>query len=55
MTKNKNDIQEKDSKVKSSTKKTKVKDETLESKVSQPNVAGGYIIDIRGVYNYDRY
>ena len=55
MTKNKNDIQEKDSKVKSSTKKTKVKDETLESKVSQPNVVGGYIIDIRGVYNYDRY
>ena len=33
--KTKNDIQEKDTKVKSSTKKTKVKDEPLESKVSQ--------------------
>ena len=49
MTKNKNDIQEKDSKVKSSTKKTKVKDETLESKVSQPNVASGYIRHKRGL------
>ena len=49
MTKNKNNIQEKDSKVKSSTKKTKVKDETLESKVSQPNVAGGYIRHKRGL------
>ena len=33
MAKTKNDIQEKDTKVKSSTKKTKVKDEPLESKV----------------------
>lgn len=32
MTKTKSDIQEKDTKVKSSTKKTKVKDEPLESK-----------------------
>ena len=33
MAKNKSDIQEKDTKVKSSTKKTKVKDEPLEPKV----------------------
>ena len=33
MAKTKNDIQEKDTKVKSSTKKTKVKDEPLEPKV----------------------
>ena len=33
--KTKSDIQEKDTKVKSSTKKTKVKDEPLESKVSK--------------------
>ena len=39
MAKTKNDIQEKDTKVKSSTKKTKVKDEPLEPKVSQPEVA----------------
>ena len=39
MAKNKSDIQEKDTKVKSSTKKTKVKDEPLEPKVSQPEVA----------------
>ena len=35
MAKNKNDIQETDTKVKSKSKKTKVKDEPLESKVSQ--------------------
>lgn len=35
MAKSKDNIQEKDTKVKSSTKKTKVKDEPLESKVSK--------------------
>ena len=35
MAKSKDNIQEKETKVKSSTKKTKVKDEPLESKVSQ--------------------
>ena len=35
MAKTKDNIQEKDTKVKSSTKKTKVKDEPLESKVSK--------------------
>ena len=39
MAKNKDNIQEKDTKVKSSTKKTKVKGEPLEPKVSQPEVA----------------
>mgnify|MGYP003549451568 CR=1 FL=1 len=39
MAKTKSDILEKDTKTKSSTKKTKVKDEPLEPKVSQPEAA----------------
>mgnify|MGYP006787006431 FL=1 len=39
MAKNKDNIQETETKVKSSTKKTKVKGEPLEPKVSQPEVA----------------
>ena len=52
MAKTKNDIQEKDTKVKSSTKKTKVKDEPLESKVETlDDVKVDVEIDLRG-YNH---
>ena len=54
--KSENNIQEKDTKVKSSTKKTKVKDEPLESKVSKvaeplDNVKVDVEIDLRS-YNH---
>ena len=56
MAKSKDNIQEKDTKVKSSTKKTKVKDEPLEpkvSKVAEPldNVKVDVEIDLRS-YNH---
>ena len=56
MAKSKSDIQETDTKVKSSTKKTKVKDEPLESKVSKvaeplDNVKVDVEIDLRS-YNH---
>ena len=52
MAKTKSDIQEKDTKVKSSTKKTKVKDETLEPK-DEPldNVKVDVEIDCRSYSN----